>query len=109
MYLRRTAIKETLLSVRRISAPGSQVVMDLLFHPDSPDVLSTMVRMTPNLVHLLGEPVTFLIHPEDMEALLGRLGFALVDLNMAADLEAKFVRDDRTVYPAIYTVLAQTR
>ena len=104
MYLTRKAVQDTLRTVRAMSAPGSELTMDFWYLLDAPDLVSTAHRMSANLLHLLGEPVTFGIHPEDVGPFLDRLGWEIVELATAADLEQRYVRDGRSVYPANYMV-----
>jgi hypothetical protein len=39
---------------------------------------------------LIGEPVTFGVHPEDYEHFLARHGFRVVDLALASELRARY-------------------
>ncbi len=107
MYLTRSAVKDTLAALRSLSAPGSELAMDFWFLLDAPDALTTVHRAGPNLLQWLGEPITLSMHPEDVGAFLAREGFELADLADAAELERRYVRDDRHVYPACYCVLAR--
>jgi methyltransferase (TIGR00027 family) len=109
MYLTRKAVQGTLATLRGISGAGSQLVMDCWYLLDTPDVVSTAHRLSANFLHLVGEPVTFGIHPEDVDPFLDRLSYDLVDLADAAELERRYVRDGRKVYPACYVLRAQTR
>src|SRR5512147_1951637 len=68
MYLTRSAVKKTLATRRLMSAPASQVVLDLWYLPDEHDLISAARRFSSNLLALLGEPVTFGLHPEDAVA-----------------------------------------
>ena len=109
MYLTRSAIKQTLGLLRAMSAPASELVLDFWFLLDAPDVRAAAHRFSANLLHLLGEPVLFGIHPEDTGAFLEREGFELVDLAEPAALEQRYVRDRRVVYPANFTAHARSR
>ena len=71
--------------------------------------MATVHRTGPNLLQWLGEPITLSMHPEDVGAFLAREGFELADLADAAELERRYVRDERRVYPACYCVLARQR
>jgi len=104
MYLTREAVKATLSTMRSMCGPGSQLLMDYWYMVDAPDLVSTLLRMSPHLLHFVGEPVTFGIHPEDVEGFLDRLGYETLDIATAAELERRYVRDDRSVYPASYVV-----
>lgn len=108
MYLTRDAVKRTLEAVRTLAAPGSELAMDFWFLLDAPDALATMHRTSPSLLQFLGEPVTLSMHPEDAGAFFDREGFTLADLATAEELERRYVRDGRSVYPACYCVLARS-
>jgi methyltransferase (TIGR00027 family) len=104
MYLTRIAVKATLATIRDIAAPRSQLATDFWYLLDSPDLLTTAYRMSANLLSLLGEPVTFGIHPEDVGSFLERLGYRVRDLADASELERRYVRDGRRVVPGSYLV-----
>lgn len=102
MYLPRKAVKDTLSTIRAISGPKSEVAMDFWYLLDAPDLISTAHRMSANLLYFLGEPMTFGIHPEDVGPFADRLGLSLADLADAEQLERRYIRDGRRVYPACY-------
>jgi hypothetical protein len=52
----------------------------------------------------MGEPAIFGIHPEDVGVFVERLGFAVSDIGTADELERRYVKDERKVYPAMYTL-----
>lgn len=106
MYLTRAAVKDTLGAVHAMSAAGSELAMDFWYFLDAPDLLSTAYRMSANLLSLLGEPVAFGIHPEDVGAFLARLGYRVADLADAAELERRYLGDGRHVVPGSYLVHA---
>ncbi|OGQ10049.1 MAG: hypothetical protein A2138_21725 [Deltaproteobacteria bacterium RBG_16_71_12] len=108
MYLTRAAVKATLGLVRSLSAPGTELVLDFWYLLDAPDLRAAAHRFSANLLHLLGEPVLFGIHPEDAGAFLSREGFELVDLADAAALTQRYLHDRRTVYPANYVAHARS-
>lgn len=107
MYLTREAVKSTLRTIHSLGGPGSELAMDFWFLLDSTDLIATTHRLTPNLLHLLGEPITFGIHPEDVEPFLERLGHQAVEVMTPERLESRYVRDGRQVYPADYVVHAR--
>jgi methyltransferase (TIGR00027 family) len=109
MYLTRSAVKATLTTIHDITAPGSELAMDFWYLLDSPDLLSTAYRVSANLLSLLGEPVTFGIHPEDVGSFLDRLRYRVLDLADAVALEHRYVRDGRRVVPGSYLVHAATK
>ncbi len=109
MYLTRAAVKKTLEILRAMSAPGSQVVMDLWFLPDEHDLRSVARRFSSNLLALLGEPVTFALHPEDAGPFFDRLGFRLQDVADASVLRRRYFTPTTHIYPSNYVVCAVTR
>ncbi|MBI4822259.1 MAG: class I SAM-dependent methyltransferase [Deltaproteobacteria bacterium] len=106
MYLTRAAIVSTLSTIHALSAPRSSLAMDFWFLIDSPDATSTLHRMATGLVHLLGEPFTFALHPDDARAFMSRANFEVSQLTLAAELEVKYVPDSRKVYPTTYVIVA---
>jgi methyltransferase (TIGR00027 family) len=65
MYLSRAGVRATLQAIRAMSAAGSELAMDLWYLPDEPNLVSSARRWSSNLLSLLGEPLTFSLHPED--------------------------------------------
>jgi hypothetical protein len=63
-------------------------------------------RWSASALYWIGEPVMFAIHSEDAMALLGRLGYRVLEVADAAALEKRYVRDHRRVYAAAYLVHA---
>jgi len=109
MYLTRDAVKTTFATLAEIAPPGSEVAFDAWFLLDDPDLRATWHRLSANLLHLLGEPVTFSLHPEDAPAFLAGLGLELRDVARAHDLERRYARRGRRlhVYPACYLAHAR--
>lgn len=109
MYLTRAAVKGTLSALHDLGGPGSRLTMDFWQLLDSPDLVATAHRVSAGFLHLLGEPITFGIHPEDAAAFLARLGWTVTDVADAAELARRYVRDGRPVYPANFVVQAVHR
>jgi len=108
MYLTRDAVKATLRALAHLAPAGSELVFDAWFLLDEPDLRATAYRLSANLLHVLGEPVTFSLHPEDAEPFLARQGFALREIARAHDLERRYThRPRRHVHPACYLVHAE--
>jgi len=106
MYLTRDAVKATLRAITTLGGAGSELAMDFWYLVDAPDLLSTAYRASASALSLVGEPVTFGIHPEDCTAFLERQGLRVAEVADAATLEARYVRDRRRVHPAMYLVHA---
>jgi len=109
MYLTREALKQTFRVMREVAGPGSKLAMDFWYLTDKPDLRSTAHRMSPGLLSLLGEHITFGIHPEDVGDFLRREGLNLLEIADARELERRYVRDSRRVYPAAYLLHAEVR
>ena len=109
MYLTRAAVKATLDAVHELSADGSQIAHDMWFLVDEPGPQGSARRAVPGALSLIGEPVTFGVHPEDYEYLLGRHGFSIVDLALASELQARYAPTHRAVLDDSLYVLAAER
>lgn len=102
MYLTRAAVEETLSAIRALGGPSSELVMDFWHLLDDHSLFAAAHRAGAQLLHLLGEPVTFGIHPEDVGPFLERRGLVLVETVGGKELEARYVKDERSVYPGVY-------
>jgi methyltransferase (TIGR00027 family) len=109
MYLTRAAVKSTLDAVHELSANGSHLAHDMWFLVDEPGPLGTARRAAPGALSLIGEPVTFGVHPEDYESLLGRHGFRIIDLALASELQARYASGAPAVLDDSLYVLAAER
>jgi methyltransferase (TIGR00027 family) len=90
MYLTRAAVKATLDAVHDLSGDGSQIAHDMWYLVDDPGPLGTARRSAPSALSLIGEPVTFGVHPEEYDYFLSRHGFRVVDLALASELQARY-------------------
>lgn len=105
MYLTRRAVKESLASMRALGGAGSELAADFWYLVDDADPASFLRRLSPNLLALLGEPILFGIHPEDVGAFLGRQGITAREVLEASALEARYLAgDSRRCYPAFYVM-----
>ena len=109
MYLSRDAVKNTLAELREISAAGSEIAMDLWQIPEGSDLVAAAQRWSANALYLVGEPVTFAIHPEDAGPFLNRLGYRVLEIAEVPTLQNRYVHDRRRVYGPAYLAHASTR
>jgi methyltransferase (TIGR00027 family) len=109
MYLTRAAVSATLAGVHDLGGPGSQLAHDMWFVVDDPGFMGTARRVVPSALSLIGEPVTFAVHPEDYEAFLDRHGFRVVDCALASELQARFAPGSRAVIDDSMYVLCAER
>jgi methyltransferase (TIGR00027 family) len=108
MYLTRAAVTATLAGVHALGGPGSQLAHDMWYLVDHPGLLGTARRVVPSALSLIGEPVTFAVHPEDYEGLLARHGFRVIDCALASELQARYAPDARAVLDdSMYVICAE--
>lgn len=107
MYLTRAAVKSTLDAVHELGGDGSRLAHDMWHLVDDPGPLGTARRSVPNALSLIGEPVTFGVHPEDYEQLLARHGFRLLDLAMASALQDRYAAGSAAVDDSLYVLVAE--
>lgn len=107
MYLTRAAIKATIGALHDVCGDGSMIAMDCWFLVDEPGPLGSARRAAPGAIALIGEPVTFSMHPEDMPDFLRRLDYEAIDIADAHELEARYCSDGRTVEPSMFVVAAR--
>jgi len=108
MYLTREAVKATLGELREIAALGSEIALDLWRMPEGADLVAATHRLSASALHLIGEPVTFAIHPEDAGPLLERLGYRVLEIAETESLRLRYVHDGRRVHDTAYLVHAAT-
>ncbi len=103
MYLTRRALRDTLAALARLCGPGSRLAMDFLSFPDRHDLASTVHRTAPQLLWILGEPVSFAIHPDDVPAFVAPLGWSVRDVATRDALDARYVHGRRRLYRPGFT------
>lgn len=107
MYLTRAAVKATMRALHDLCGARSWVCMDGWYMVDDPGPLGTVRRSGPGVLSLIGEAVTFGVHPEEMPFFLGNLGWDVVDLATATELEDRYTDDDRSVEPSMYLLTSE--
>jgi methyltransferase (TIGR00027 family) len=108
MYLTRAAVKATLDAVHALSGDRSQIAHDMWHLVDDPGPMGTARRSAPGALSLIGEPVTFGIHPEEYGYFLSLHGFRIVDLALASELHARYAPDTRAaVDDSMYVLTAE--
>jgi hypothetical protein len=102
-------VKATLDAVHAVSGDGSVLAMDMWYLDDDPGPLGSARRLAPSALSVIGEPVTFGIHPEEIGAFLAPRGFTVTDLALATELGARYAAGDRALVDASMYLLAATR
>ena len=105
MYLRRDAVRGTLDTLRALGGPGSKLAMDFWFFTDDPSAVATAQRGVANLLSLVGEPITFALHPADAPDWLTGLGWRVTDVADAETLRRRYL-GARVPWPDNYVVVA---
>lgn len=106
MYLTRAAVKATLTALRDLCGSGSRLCMDVWHLVDDPGPLGTIRRSAPGALSLIGEAVTFGIHPEEVGFFLERHGWTLVDVATSDALVERFT-GGRPLDPSLYLLTAR--
>lgn len=101
LFQSRAAVKATLSTLRSLGGAGSQLVMGGWRWPDLPT--------EPRRTTVLGEPLCFLQHPEDVGPFLRRQGFGLEQIVLPSELARRYVSDDRPPSTSGYGIIARRR
>ena len=96
MYRNRAEVKASLSAIRGLSGPGSLLVMD-----------GWSQNPVQNRPLLLGQPIRFAIHPEDLSGLLSRMGFEITDIADAEELRRRFPPEGARGTPACFVISAR--
>jgi methyltransferase (TIGR00027 family) len=108
MYLTRAAVKATLDAVHDLGGTGTEIAHDMWYLVDDPGPYGTARRTAPTALSLIGEPVTFGVHPEDYGDFLRRHGFEIVDLVLATELQVRYAPDARAALDdSLYVLVAE--
>lgn len=75
MYLHPETVDQTLATVRRLSAPGSEIVCDLWSNPRGATLDARMRRTGARMLRSIGEPLRFQLHPDEAAGFFAERGF----------------------------------
>jgi methyltransferase (TIGR00027 family) len=109
MYLTRPAVTATLDALHALCGEGSVLAHDMWHLVDDPGLLGTARRLAPSLLSVIGEPVTFGIHPDEVGCFLERHGFELTEVVRSSELQARYAPGVTTLSDESVYVLAATR
>ena len=107
MYLERAAVRRNLEDLRTVVGPGSSVGIDFWFLIDGRSASSTVRRVMPQLLGLVGEPVLLSLHPEDAPGFLRSAGWDVDDAADPRALATRYVKDGRRPAPSFHLVWAR--
>jgi methyltransferase (TIGR00027 family) len=110
MYLPCEVVRRTLADIRRLCRPGSQLAVELWRHPRKESSWSSVANRAGIVgLRLLAEPTHFALPRADAGSFLADSGFELTTLADASYLQARYVRDNRRLWPNNYMVLCRRR
>lgn len=104
MYLDGHAVRGTLDTLATLCGPASELAMDFWYAVRPSGVGAVALNLGSYLPGIVGEPVTFGLHPRDAASFLAPHGWTLAELATASTLEPRYVRDGRRVLPSLYVV-----
>lgn len=106
MYLTRSAVKATVSALADLCGTGSTLAMDGWYLDDDPGLAGTALRIAPGMLSVIGEAVTFGIHPEEMPCFLERFGWGVTDVATPDVLQQRYAGPDRPVSRSVYVLTA---
>lgn len=101
MYLSPATVELTLTTLARLSAPGSEVALDLWSPSRSNDPRALARRLGAQTLSLIGEPLRFSLSTARAPTWFHRLGYHTSDLLDAAQLARRYGLVERAVFPDI--------
>lgn len=101
MYLSPATVELTLGTLARLSAPGSEVALDLWSPSRSNHPLALARRLGAQTLSLIGEPLRFSLSTARAPTFFMRLGYHSADLLDAARLARRYGLVERAVFPDI--------
>lgn len=107
MYLSEAAVRTTLDTLARLSAPGSWLGFDLFRLPNTTSARDFGHRQALRILGWIGEPVLFAIEPTAASTLLDAHGWQLAEALDHHALAARYRTDRRAIYAHAWVAIAQ--
>lgn len=101
MYLSPATVELTLGTLARLSAPGSELALDLWSPSRSNSPLALARRLGASTLSLIGEPLRFSLSTSKAPTFFQRLGYHTTDLLDAGQLARRYGLVERAVFPDI--------
>lgn len=98
MYLTLNAVQSTLSTLAQATSSGSLLAMDWMAHNDAPTWRGTFDRVAPQVLHLVGEPVTLAVPPQAISGIVEPCGWSVDQLATATDLSQVYNLGSRPIY-----------
>lgn len=109
MYLSADAVSATLRTLSQVCGAGSALAMDFWYRLDGAGAADQVRRIGAQTIRLIGEPVTFGLHPQAAPEFLQQHGFEVTDLAESTELAARYATDGRHSEKSVYVVAAVIR
>ena len=99
MYLHPETVDQTLATVRRLSAPGSELACDLWSQPREATFQARMRRAGAHILGTIGEPIRFALHPDEAAGFFERRGYEARDVCDSVALGERYHVGKRRLFP----------
>jgi len=99
MYLHPETVDQTLATVRKLSAPGSELVADLWSQPREATFEARMRRTGARMLGTIGEPIRFALRPDEAAGFFERRGYQVLDLCDSVALGERYQVGKRRLFP----------
>lgn len=101
MYLTPETVVATLATLARVSAPGSELALDLWSPPESRHPVAILRRSGARFLALLGEPLRFSLGPDATPQFFATHGFSVGSLLDGRGLARRYGLAPRAIFPDI--------
>jgi methyltransferase (TIGR00027 family) len=99
MYLQPETVDQTLATVKRLSAPGSELACDTWAQPSERTFEARLRRTGARMLGSIGEPIRFSLRPSDAGAFFEARGYRVLDLCDSKALAERYQVKKRVLFP----------
>lgn len=98
MYLDPQTVDQTLATVRKLSAPGSEIVCDLWSEPRERTLEARVRRTGARMLRSIGEPLKFTLHPDEASGFFAQRGFEAREVLDSGQLGQRYALGRRRLF-----------
>jgi methyltransferase (TIGR00027 family) len=99
MYLQPETVDQTLGTVRRLSAPGSELVCDLWSRPEETTLEARMRRAGARMLGSIGEPIRFSLRADEAPEFFAARGWEVREVYDSTQLASRYDVGKRRLFP----------
>lgn len=99
MYLHPETVDQTLATLRKLSAKGSEIACDMWSRPTEATFDARVRRAGARMLRSIGEPIRFALDPKDAARYFQDRGFVVRDLCDSEQLAARYRCGKRKLFP----------